>query len=66
MEAKECCGKKSGLTPEARAAKNRYMREWRRKNPDKDRAIKERYWQKKAEQEAIMGERSPIESYVGA
>ena len=34
----------------ARLARNRYMREWRAKNPDKVRATKERYWEKKAAQ----------------
>lgn len=27
-----------------------YMREWRRKNPEKAKAIRERYWKKKVEQ----------------
>lgn len=34
----------------ARAAKNAYMREWARKNPDKVRAAQERYWLKRAEE----------------
>lgn len=34
---------------EARAAYNAYRREWRRKNKDKDRAQRMRYWLKKAE-----------------
>lgn len=34
----------------ARIARNRYMREWRAKNPDKAKAIRERYWEKKAMQ----------------
>ena len=33
---------------DARAAKNAYMREWARKNPDKVRAAQERYWLKRA------------------
>lgn len=32
----------------AREEEARYHREWRRKNPEKVRAIKERYWAKKA------------------
>ena len=31
-------------------AKRAYMREWRRKNPDKVREINRRYWEKKAAQ----------------
>lgn len=44
----------AAATPEARrrdsarAAKNAYMREWARKNPDKVRAAQERYWLKRA------------------
>ena len=33
---------------EIRAAKAAYAREWRRKNPDKQRDIQNRYWEKKA------------------
>lgn len=36
------------MSAEARAARNAYMREWHKKNPEKSRAIRERYWQKKA------------------
>ena len=39
-----------GLSEAARIARNKYMREWRTKNPDKVRATKERYWEKKAAQ----------------
>lgn len=41
---------KKQLTPEQEAVrllKNAYNREWRKKNPEKARAIQERYWQKK-------------------
>lgn len=31
----------------ARLARNQYMREWRRKNPEKARAIAERHWIRK-------------------
>ena len=40
----------NGLSEAARIARNKYMREWRAKNPDKVRATKERYWEKKAAQ----------------
>lgn len=33
----------------ARAAKAAYMREWRRKNRDKDREYRLKYWIRKAE-----------------
>ena len=33
----------------ARAARAAYQRAWRKKNPERVRAIHERYWQNKAE-----------------
>ena len=39
---------KTVMTPEAKAAFNAYMREWRKKNRDKEREYKARYWQKVA------------------
>lgn len=36
------------MSKEARAAAAAYAREWRRKNPDKCRETKQRYWEKKA------------------
>lgn len=38
------------MTDKALEAKRKYEREWRRNNPDKVRAMKERYWAKKAAQ----------------
>ena len=38
------------LTPEAKAARAKYMREWRKKNPQKQREYAERQWEKKAQQ----------------
>lgn len=32
----------------ARAAQRQYMREWRKRNPDKVKASQERFWLKKA------------------
>lgn len=32
------------------AARRAYLREWRRKNPEKVRAAQERYWTKKAQE----------------
>jgi DNA-binding NarL/FixJ family response regulator len=36
------------LSKEAREAKNRYLREWRKKNPEKVKASMIRFWEKKA------------------
>lgn len=38
------------MTEEAKAARRAYKREWARRNPDKVKAIQDRYWQRKAEQ----------------
>ncbi len=38
------------LSANAKAARAAYAREWRRKNPEKQRAIVARYWEKKAAQ----------------
>lgn len=38
------------LTPEARAARAKYMREWRRKNPEKQREYEAKKWERKADQ----------------
>ena len=37
-----------------RKAKNEYQRQWRKQNPDKVKAIQERYWLRKARE--INGE----------
>lgn len=34
----------------ARRARNAYLREWRRRNPEKYQAQQDRYWMRKAEQ----------------
>lgn len=36
------------MTPEARAARAKYMREWRKKNPEKQREYDARKWERKA------------------
>ena len=36
------------MTQEAKKARAAYAREWRRKNPDKQRANQQRYWERKA------------------
>lgn len=38
------------MTPEAKRAAARYAAEWRKKNPERAKMIKERYWAKKAAQ----------------
>jgi hypothetical protein len=38
------------LTKEARAARAKYMREWRKKNPEKQREYTARKWEKKGAQ----------------
>jgi acyl-CoA reductase-like NAD-dependent aldehyde dehydrogenase len=38
------------MTPEAKRAAAKYAAEWRRMNPEKVKAIREKYWQKKAAQ----------------
>lgn len=38
------------MTKEAKAARAQYMREYRRKYPEKEAASKARYWEKRAAQ----------------
>lgn len=38
------------MSEEAKKARNEYLREWRKRNPDKVAAIKARYWEKKAKE----------------
>lgn len=40
------------LSEKAIAARRAYKRTWARKNPEKIQAQQERYWQKRAEQQA--------------
>jgi hypothetical protein len=44
------------MTEQAAAARRAYKRKWAKENPDKVKAQQERYWQKRAEQEAAAGE----------
>lgn len=39
---------KNKLSKEAKAAFNKYQREWRKNNPDKVKKHKKTYWEKKA------------------
>ena len=36
------------LTEEAKKARNEYLRRWRAANPDKLKAARQRYWEKRA------------------
>lgn len=36
------------LSPEAKRARAAYMREWRRRNPEKEKIYQERKWERKA------------------
>lgn len=38
------------MTEEARAARNAYLRKWRKENPEKVKKIRERYWEKKVQE----------------
>ena len=38
------------MSKEAREARNAYFREWRRRNPEKAKRIRQRYWERKAEE----------------
>lgn len=40
------------MTEQAMEARRAYKREWAKRNPDKVKAMQERYWQRKAEQAA--------------
>ncbi len=42
-----------------REARREYMREWRKKNPEKVQAAQERYWAKKAAEIAAKREKPP-------
>lgn len=55
-----------GMTQEARAAKNAYMREWRKKNAERERAYQESYWAKKAQENAQQQSQRGDEAYEEA
>lgn len=40
------------MTDQAKEARRQYMRAWQRANPEKRKAARERYWEKKAQQAA--------------
>jgi len=47
------------MTEQARAAQRAYKAEWRRKNPDKVKQQQERYWEKRAAQQAQETQTAP-------
>ena len=47
----------SGLTDAARKSRAEYYKEWRRKNPGKQREYIERYWQRRYEK--LNSEQAP-------
>lgn len=50
-----------GISEQARAAQREYLREWRRKNPDKVRENNRRYWERKAQQMAAHEKRTKVD-----
>lgn len=48
------------MTEEARKAAAAYMREWRKKNPDKQEEYRAAYWKRKAEAMRIKKELEKI------
>lgn len=36
------------MTDEAKKARSEYMKKWRKRNPEKEREYKARYWERKA------------------
>lgn len=42
-----------------REARREYLREWRKRNPEKVQAAQERYWAKKAAEIAAKREKTP-------
>lgn len=44
-----------------KAARNAYMREWRKKNPERAKAINDRYWARRAERLAAEREEAEHE-----
>ncbi len=46
------------MDDKAKAERNAYMKEWRKKNKDKVKAAQERYWENKAKN--VFGKRANI------
>ena len=54
------------LSEQAIAARREYKKMWARKNPDKVKAQQERYWQRKAAQQAQKAQQAPPAQQVEA
>lgn len=50
------------MTKEARAARAAYMREWRKKNPDKQREYTARKWERIAAEKAAENQEGAAEN----
>ena len=49
------------ISEKAKEAQREYLREWRRKNPDKVREQNRRYWERKAQQMASQGKETEVD-----
>lgn len=49
------------LSNKAKEAQRAYLREWRRKNPEKVRENNRRYWERKAEQMAAQEKETEVD-----
>lgn len=49
------------ISEQARVAQREYLREWRRKNPDKVRENNRRYWERKTQQAASEGNKTEVD-----
>ena len=49
------------ISEKAKEAQRAYLREWRRKNPDKVRENNRRYWERKAQQAASEGNKTEVD-----
>lgn len=54
------------MTDAAKEKKREYERRWRAQNPERVKAIKERYWEKKASQDESNGEVTTCENDSGS
>lgn len=53
------------IKEEGKEARRRYMREWRRRNPDKVKMAQKRYWERRARREGKVNvEREGMSSTV--
>lgn len=48
------------ISEQAKAAQREYLREWRRRNPEKVRENNRRYWERKAKQMAAQEKETEV------